>query len=319
MNGIRRAGVIGAGVFGGHHARHWSTLSGATLVGVFDPDPERSQALAAKYGADAFDDYDALLSVVDVVSITSPAVTHGEQALKALRAGKSVYVEKPLAASLEDADAIALEAARRSLVAATGFSERAAFRALGLDDAPERPTLIEAARLSPPGTRNLDVSVVLDLMIHDLDLCAFLGAGEPVTVEAEGVFGGDGLLDEARAEITFETGTAARLEASRLAKGVSRIVSLTYPSGVVEVDLGSGEVTSSVAFAVNTRFAETPEAARSAPDEPRGLPRGREWKRRSLGGRRPTAPGPWIWLWPWSAPRGGEPQLRSARSSRYRP
>ena len=233
-----RAGVIGAGSFGGHHARHWASLPGATLAGVFDLHPKRALAITEKHGGRAFDDYEALLAECDVVSITSPAVSHGALALQALKAGKSVYVEKPLATNLSDVDAIMSEAAKRRLVVACGFSERAAYKAIGLYAAPERPLLMEATRINTPSPRNLDVSVVLDLMIHDLDLALSLG-GEAVTVEAEGEWGDNG-LDAATAEITFEGGLVARTTSSRVAEAVNRSLRLTYASGAVEVDLIKG-------------------------------------------------------------------------------
>ena len=193
MIGTMKAGVVGAGVFGGYHAEKWATLPGATLVAVFDTDAERAAALAVKTGGEPFTDLGLFLESVDLVSIASPAVTHGALALQVLRAGKPVYVEKPLAVSLEDADAVAREASQRGLVVACGFLERVAFEAIGLLDAPTRPSMIEATRLGAPSARNQDVSVVLDLMIHDLDLVLALAGGPPLTVEAEGSFGETGL------------------------------------------------------------------------------------------------------------------------------
>src|SRR5665213_231064 len=163
MTAILGAGVVGAGVFGGHHAARYAELAGVALAAVLDTHPDRALALAERHGGEAFDDLGAFLAAVDVVSVASPAVSHGRVALAALRAGKCVYVEKPIATTLEDADAIVAEAAGRGLVAACGFLERAAFQAIGLLDAPRPPVRLEAARLGPPSARNLDVSVVLDL------------------------------------------------------------------------------------------------------------------------------------------------------------
>lgn len=248
-----RAGVIGAGSFGGHHARHWASLPGATLAGVFDLHPERALAITEKHGGRAFDDCEALLAACDVISITSPAVSHGARALQALRAGRSVYVEKPLAVNLTDADAVASEAAKRGLAVACGFSERAAYEAIGLYGTPERPVMIEATRFNLPSPRNLDVSVVMDLMIHDLDLCASLAAGPAVTVEAEGEWGEHG-LDIATAEITFEGGLVARLSSSRKAAAVNRGLTLTYPSGTVTVDMIGGSLNNSADFGLDAEF-----------------------------------------------------------------
>src|SRR5438874_4077468 len=106
MTSTLRAGVIGAGVFGGYHADKYAELPGVSLAAVFDTHPDRAQALAQRHGARAFDALPAFLEAVDAVSIASPAVAHAAAAVAALKAGKSIYVEKPIATSLEDVDAI---------------------------------------------------------------------------------------------------------------------------------------------------------------------------------------------------------------------
>lgn len=253
MNSILKAGVIGAGVFGGYHAAKWAGLEGVELSAVLDPDAGRAAALAERHGARATQDAADFLAAVDIVSIASPAVSHAEWALAALRAGKPVYVEKPLAVALDDAEAIVREADHRGLAVACGFLERIALRAIGLLDASESPVRIEAVRRGPPSLRNRDVSVVLDLMIHDLDLALMLGAGDPYAVEAEGG------VDEARAEISFDDGLVAIVEASRVAAAPQRRMLIAYPSGEVDIDLLAGTLRSSVAFRVRDDFAALPE------------------------------------------------------------
>ena len=257
MAEILRAGVIGAGVFGGYHAQKWANFDGVALTAVLDSHPDRAEALAADFGARAFNDLSPFFDAVDVVSIATPAVSHGPCALQALRAGKPVYIEKPLAVTPSDADAIVAEASRRGLVVACGFSERAAIEATGLFAAPERPTLIEATRLGAPSPRNQDVSVVLDLMIHDLDIALRLAGGAPLTVEAEGVAGDTGLLDEVRAEITFDNGALVRLHASRVASAAVRRMRFTYPPETVEVDFLTGELRNGTRFPLDPDFAAT--------------------------------------------------------------
>ncbi|MBV8683158.1 MAG: Gfo/Idh/MocA family oxidoreductase [Caulobacteraceae bacterium] len=253
MNAILKAGVIGAGVFGGYHAAKWAGLAGIELTAVFDTDAERAEAIAKSHGARAVTDGADFLSEVDIVSIASPAISHAEWALAALRAGKPIYVEKPLAVSLDDAEAIVREAKRRSLVAACGFIERIALRAIGLGDAPEAPVRFEAVRRGRPSPRNRDVTVILDLMIHDLDLALMLGRGEPYAVEAEGS------ADEARTEINFDDGLVAIVEASRAAAVPERRLRIAYPSGEVDIDLLQGAVRSNAAFPVREDFAALPE------------------------------------------------------------
>jgi predicted dehydrogenase len=252
-----RAGVIGAGVFGGYHAQKWASFEGVALTAIFDSHPERAEDLAARFGARAFVDLAAFLDAVDVVSITTPAVSHGPRALQALKAGKPVYIEKPLAVNPGEADAIAAEAASRGLIVACGFSERVAIEAIGLFAVTERPLLIEATRLGAPSPRNQDVSVVLDLMIHDIDIVLALAGGAPLTVEAEGRSGASGLLDEVRAEITFESGTVSRLHASRVAAAGERIMRIAYSSGDVQIDFVRGSLTDGAALGLNSGFAES--------------------------------------------------------------
>jgi predicted dehydrogenase len=256
-----RAGVIGAGVFGGYHAQKWAAMEGARLTAVFDTHSERAAALAARVGGEAFDDIAAFLEAVDAVSIASPAVSHGARALQALEAGKPVYVEKPLAVTLDEADAIEAEAARRGLIVACGFAERVAIEATGLYRCRETPRMIEATRFGVASPRNQDVSVVLDLMIHDIDLALSLDAAAPLTVEAEGAAGAGGLLDAARAEVTFVSGTVAILEASRVAESPRRTLRLTYDSGVVEIDFLAGTLNNAAGLNLDPRFASAPGVA----------------------------------------------------------
>jgi predicted dehydrogenase len=257
MSGILRAGVIGAGVFGGYHAGQYGRLPGVSLVGVYDPDPDAARALAARHGGAVFASEGELIAASDVVSVTSPAVAHAASALAALRAGRPVYVEKPVATDLEAADAIVGEAARRGLVAACGFLERAGFAAMGLFDIPERPLSLEAVRMGPPSPRNLDVSVVLDLMIHDLDLALALSRAEPLAVEATGAAPVNETLDEAEAEADFADGFLCRFRASRVAKARERTMRLVYPSGEVRVDFLTHAFQNTTPFALNPDFEET--------------------------------------------------------------
>jgi len=260
MTSLLRAGVIGAGVFGGYHAAKWASFPGVRLAGVHDPHPDRAQALAERHGGEAFADLASLLDAVDLVSIAAPAHTHADLALRALEAGRPVYVEKPLAVEPGDADAIAAAAARTGLVVACGFLERAAFSALGLFDVPEAPLSMQAVRLGVASARNLDVSVVLDLMIHDLDLALALGRGEPFAVEGEGACVVNDQVDWARAEVTFDDGFTAGFHASRLAEAPERSLTIVYPSGTVNIDLLNGAVSNATPFALDTDFAATPGA-----------------------------------------------------------
>ena len=251
MSESLRAGVVGAGVFGGFHAKKYAELEGVTLVGVYDTHAERAEAMAAASGAKAFASLDELLAAVDILTIASPATAHADEALAALKAGKSIYVEKPLATSLEDADRIAAEAAARGLTVAVGHQEKVVFQAMGLLDVPEKPLRLEAVRRGTPGTRNLDVSAVLDLMVHDIDLAMLLTNADPVAVEAEGD------PDQTSAEVTFEDGFTACFETSRIAEARERTMKIVYPSGELTIDFVARTFSNTTAFPLNEHFAET--------------------------------------------------------------
>ena len=132
MGKVLRAGVIGAGVFGGPHARKYASLPGMKLTAVLDPHEERAEALGGPVGAATFDELDAFLDAVDLVTVASPASTHGRLALAALARGKHVYVEKPLADDAEQARALVEAAEASGAILACGHQERAVFRAMGL-------------------------------------------------------------------------------------------------------------------------------------------------------------------------------------------
>lgn len=251
-SGVLRAGVIGAGVFGGHHARQYARMPGVRLAAVYAADAQQAETLAADLGAFAAPSLTAFLDAVDLVSIASPAAAHLENGRAALAAGKPVYIEKPLATTLQDGDALVALAARAGVVLACGHQERAVMVALGLDRAPERPLRIEAVRRSPRHGRGEDVSVVLDMMVHDLDLAVWLSGAEPLAVEAEGD------ADTVTADVTFADGLGAVFDASRTADARERRLSVVYPSGEVAIDFLARSVRNTTPFALDLGFADTP-------------------------------------------------------------
>lgn len=254
-----RAGVIGAGVFGGYHARKYASLEGVELAGVVDPDVARAQPLAEELGAQVYASIDALLEdEVDLVTVASPALKHAEQVRDMLAAGAHVYVEKPLAMKRKNALVLADDAAARGLVLQVGHQERFVARELGLFDLGQQPSRFEAVRVGPPpGARNRDVSVIWDLMIHDIDLALALMQVEPTAVLAHGRLAEDGVLDEVEAELRFDGGRAAKLTASRMAKERARITRMTLPKGRVEIDFLTREVFDHAGLDLNHAFADT--------------------------------------------------------------
>ena len=165
------AGVVGAGVFGGIHASKYAGLPGVDFKGVFDPAPGAAARVVEKVEAgSSYDSLDALLADIDLVTVAAPASFHFDVALQALEAGKHVLVEKPIALTTDHADKLVALAERDGLVLQVGHQERYVFDAFGVLDRPVPPTEIFARRAGVFSGRGMDVSVVMDLMIHDLDL-----------------------------------------------------------------------------------------------------------------------------------------------------
>ena len=258
MADVLRAGVIGAGVFGGYHATQLSRMPGVELVGVYDHHPAHAEALTGKVGGRVFLTEAELIAAVDLVTVATPATVHASSAIAALEAGRALYVEKPVATTPEDADRIVELAAKKGVVAACGFLERAGLAAMGLFDIPEPPRLFEAVRTSSPGHRNLDVSVVLDLMIHDLDLALAISPSDPMAVEADGRRVVNQLFDEVEAEADFDDGFIARFRASRATDQRERTMRVVYPSGEVRVDFIAHTFENTTPFALDPNFEETP-------------------------------------------------------------
>lgn len=247
-----RVGVIGAGVFGGYHAQKFASLPGAELVGVFDLQTNLADALCERVGAgEAFDDLDALIDACDALVIATPASTHAKLTRNTLEASRHALVEKPLALSGVEARELAALAVDRGLILQVGHQERLVFEAMGLFAIPERPLSLSAVRKGPraPDGRCEDVSVVFDLMIHDLDLAAELFGCAADHVSGGGRSEHTRLLDDASASIRFGDGLA-KLEASRCSKNRDRRMKIEYASGVVEIDFLTRTVLNSTPYEI---------------------------------------------------------------------
>lgn len=257
---VLRAGVIGAGVFGGYHAGKYAALPEVEFVGVLDMDGARAQALAGKHDVRGFTDAEAFLAELDVVTIAAPAVAHAALAEAALKAGLHVYVEKPLALTVADGRRLVKLAEDEGVVLAAGHQERAIFAAMGLLDAPEPPVRIEAVRRSSyyPG-RGTDVSCVLDMMIHDLDLALALNPSAPVELKAAGRIEHGPHLDEVFTEVAFADGMVLTVDGSRLDEARKRTMRLVYPVGEVAIDFMARTFSNTTPYALNPAYAETPE------------------------------------------------------------
>jgi predicted dehydrogenase len=261
MTSPLRAGVVGAGVFGGYHASKYAAFADADFLGVFDPVHDHAEALCEKHGGVPFDSLTGLIEACDVITVASPAVFHHDAARRALIAGKGVLVEKPLAATAQEARELVQLAGLNNAVLRVGHQERFVFEAMGLFGDLPRIAGLEARRMGPPGARNLDVSVTLDLMIHDIDLALALAGGRPTAIEAELVAERAGLADHVRCALQFDGGVVARLESSRVAQGRDRVMTVDYQDGSrVEVDFIAKRFENPKGLPLDPDFAETPAA-----------------------------------------------------------
>ncbi|HEU0095388.1 MAG TPA: Gfo/Idh/MocA family oxidoreductase [Rhizomicrobium sp.] len=242
-NGPLKAAVIGAGVFGHHHASKYVALDGVDLFAIADPSSDTRAKAAAHYGCKAVADWRELLGKVDLVSICSPAVTHAEIVRAFLNAGAHVLVEKPIATTAEEADELVALSRKVGRLLTVGHQERFVFARTGLLDLAEAPLEITCWRQGPWTGRGDDVSVVLDLMIHDLDLVHTLVPGAVADVEAKALIEYGPHADEVHATVTFSNGAVARLETSRIAPERKRGMRAVYADGVIEIDFLSRTVT----------------------------------------------------------------------------
>ena len=231
-----RAGVIGVGHLGQHHARLYASLPEAQLIGVTDQSVERAQAVADRHKARVFRTVDELLPHIDVVSIAVPTSGHYAVAKACLQAGKHVLVEKPIAATPAEAQELVQLAKQRGSCVQVGHSER--FNPVMALMHPHlgQPVFIEGHRLSSFSERGTDVDVVLDLMIHDLDLVLSLNPGPVEEVRAAGVAVLSSSIDIANARIQFRNGCVANLTSSRVSTNKMRRLRLFQRDNYLSID-----------------------------------------------------------------------------------
>ncbi len=239
--GAVRAGVIGVGALGRHHARVWADTPGARLVGVFDADPARAAEVAGQHGCRAFGDAQGLLAEVDAVSVAVPTVDHHAVGRLSLELGKDVLLEKPMTTTLAEADDLMALAASRGAVLQVGHIERFNPATEALLSAGKGARFVEVHRLGSFSARSLDVDVVLDLMIHDLDIVLSLDGSEPVQIEAVGVPVLTPRVDIANARLRFASGLIANLTASRVSQEKVRKFRVFAPRTYVSADFTARE------------------------------------------------------------------------------
>ncbi len=236
-----RVAVIGVGHLGSIHARIYSQLKETQLVAVCDPAPGRAEAVAAPLGCRPVSDFRELLGAVDAVSVAVPTQAHFEVAKEFLARGIHTLVEKPMTSTLPEADRLLALARKTKAVLQVGHVERFNAALRRVQDSLKNPRFIEVHRLAPFQPRGTEVGVVLDLMIHDIDLLLWLVRSPVRRVEAVGVRVLTPFEDIANARVTFRNGAVANLTASRISKEGMRKFRIFQPDGYVSMDfLGLG-------------------------------------------------------------------------------
>jgi predicted dehydrogenase len=235
-------GVVGVGHLGRHHARIYAELPGARLVGVADHDAERAAAIAAEYGCAAYREPSELLGRVQAASVAVPTEHHRDVALELLEGGVDVLIEKPIARTLEEAQQINRCAAERDRLVMVGHTERFNPAMIALNRAVDAPRFFEIHRLAAFTARSTDIDVVLDLMIHDLDLLLHMDGTAVVTLDAVGVSALTDKEDIANARIRLESGCVANLTASRISAEAVRRVRVFQSRTYLSCDTGRREV-----------------------------------------------------------------------------
>ena len=237
-----RVGVIGVGHLGQHHARLLAAMPGVELAGVVDADAARAADVAARYATRCLASPGGLLGAVDAVTIAAPTAVHVELALPFVEAGVPVLVEKPIAATLAEADRLLAAARDRGTMVAAGHTERfnpAVAAALPLISSPK---FVEIHRLGTFPERSLDIDVIFDLMIHDLDLLLAVLGHDVSSVEAVGVNVLTPRVDIANVRLRFASGCIANLTASRISRDRVRKARFFQPQSYVSIDYASQEV-----------------------------------------------------------------------------
>lgn len=240
-----KMGVIGVGNMGRHHARVLSLLKDIELVGVCDSNFATGLEIASQYRTHFYENYTELLPHVDAVCIAVPTKLHHEVGVKCLEAGVHILIEKPIAASIAEAESLVNLAAQTGCILQVGHIERfnPAFRELSKVIQTEEILALEARRLSPYSNRANDVSVVLDLMIHDIDLLLELSASPVVRLTASGSVSADSSnLDYVTAHLGFANGVIATLTASKVTHRKIRCLSAHCKKSLIETDFLKNEI-----------------------------------------------------------------------------
>ncbi|MGE4543900.1 MAG: Gfo/Idh/MocA family protein [Pedobacter sp.] len=231
-----RAAVIGVGYLGRFHAQKYAALPGVELIGVVDVDLAAAQKVAAEVGCPAFSDYRELIEQVDLASIVVPTHFHFAVAKEFLAAGCHVLVEKPITETVSEAEELIALARQHDAILQVGHLERFNPAIVALNGELNKPMFIESHRLTPYRGRGTDVNVVLDLMIHDIDIILNMVKSPLTSIHASGVPVLSGEVDIANARLEFASGCVANVTASRVSRDAMRKVRVFQPDAYFSID-----------------------------------------------------------------------------------
>jgi predicted dehydrogenase len=231
-----RVGVIGVGHHGENHVQKYKALPTVELVGVVDTNPHRAQEIAQRFDTSAYSEHNEILNMVDGVSLVVPTGVHFDVAKDILSRGVHLLIEKPITYNLEPADALIRMAREKDLVLQVGLVERFNPAVVEMMSLLHEPVLIESQRMNEFTTRGTDVDVVIDLMIHDLDIILHIVQSEVKEIHAMGMSIVTGKTDIANVRMIFENGTVANLTASRLSHKAMREIRVFQPDACFTVD-----------------------------------------------------------------------------------
>ena len=255
-------GVVGVGHLGFHHATHLSKIKNANLVGIYDIDSKRSDEVSKQLSVPSFESLDLLIDRVDALSIVTPTSTHKTVAEKCIQNGKHVFIEKPITTTVSDADHIIQLAKSNNTIIQVGHIERFNPALLALSSLEIQPKYIEVHRMAPFMSRGTDVPVVLDLMIHDIDLVLSFIDSPVKDIYANGVSIMTSSVDIANARIKFNNGSIANITSSRVAKDRVRKIKIFQQDLYVTIDFLAGI---SEVYKAMDASEDDPDAIMSAP------------------------------------------------------
>lgn len=232
-----KVGVIGVGYLGRHHARIYADIEDARLEAVIDPDKARAEEIAGRHGGRAYTDYKEAVDGLHAVSIATPTSSHYEIAIECLRQGKDLLIEKPIALTVREADALINEAEKKGCILQVGHLERYNPAVVAVSGLVREPVYLEAERVSPFLGRAADVDVMIDLMIHDIDIISGLLKGSAVSgLNAVGASLVTDKTDFAKAWLEFKCGATAVITASRVAEDTKRELRIFQKDSLIVLD-----------------------------------------------------------------------------------